>query len=675
MQRAIKGGLNCIETYVFWNKAQLIPAVEPDFSDLVRFVEVAKELNLLVVLRIGPYVCAEWDWGGFPTWLLTIPNLQLRTYNEPYLTHMKTFIKQTLLAVNHLLAKKDTSGPIILLQIENEYGWLQSYYGQDGDRYAKWCADTANELEKDVPWIMCQQQDQPTVINTCNGFYCDNWIQEHQETFPNQPSLFTELWTGWFQKWGEPKALRPAEDLAFSVARWFQKGGSGINYYMYHGGTNFGRWAGGPLITTSYDYDAPLQEHGAPNEPKYSHLAKLHTILRDWESVILTSSFTTLKTSAHVEITKFGNDSAVLAFLSNVDLEPTTVQFEEMECVLPAWSTTLMTKKFGVWKRVYCTAEVPHTLLVVQSDALHNVQGNQIYRPTQISHKQENVPTNEPGDGRKHTRAQHLVEQIRASVGVSTDYMFQTHSFSTNSESVHVRVSEFYEYLYLYVDGLLCCSERGGNMHDAALNALDCTCPLQPLKHETHNVTLMSLTVGLDNIRSDMEQLTKGVLGNVLLDNHDVTNKEWLVVVGLQGEQLDYPKQHDHWKHGVTESGMTWYQFEFNLDKDNGLDEFHPFHLDLSSMNKGMIFVGGFMVGRYWNIVAEAGVDGKVPCVDGCKWQGAFSSGKCLQGCNKPSQTLYFVPRSLLFSENGKVVLFEEDAKNAQPEKVRLIRS
>ncbi|XP_061353860.1 beta-galactosidase 1-like isoform X2 [Gastrolobium bilobum] len=94
-------------------------------------------------------------------------------------------------------------------------------------------------------------------INTCNGFYCDYFS-------PNKaykPKMWTEAWTGWFTEFGGPVPHRPAEDMAFSVARFIQKGGSFVNYYMYHGGTNFGRTAGGPFIATSYNYDTPINEY------------------------------------------------------------------------------------------------------------------------------------------------------------------------------------------------------------------------------------------------------------------------------------------------------------------------------------------------------------------------------------------------------------------------------
>jgi beta-galactosidase len=174
------------------------------------------------------------------------------------------------------------------MQIENEYGNVQLKYGSPGHQYILWAADLANSLDTGVPWFMCQNDDIQTLLTACNGFYCDNWIQHHWRQHYQTPPMFTELWTGWFQHWRTAKPVRPTEDLAFSATRWIARGGSFVGYYMWHGGTNFGR-SSGDFKTTSYDYDAPLNEYGFPNEPKYSHLGKLHRIVSSFADLILAS--------------------------------------------------------------------------------------------------------------------------------------------------------------------------------------------------------------------------------------------------------------------------------------------------------------------------------------------------------------------------------------------------
>jgi hypothetical protein len=192
------------------------------------------------------------------------------------------------------------------MQMENEYGNVQKEYGYDGARYIAWAADLANSLDTGVPWIMCQQENIDTVISTCNGFYCDNWIETFRKKHPDQPAFFTELWTGWFHHWKTPKPTRPASDLAFSTARFIARGGSYIGYYMWHGGTNFGRW-GSDFKTASYDYDSPINEYGFPAYPKFDHLKRLHHILLEYSDVILNNDATYSSLGSKQVITFFLN--------------------------------------------------------------------------------------------------------------------------------------------------------------------------------------------------------------------------------------------------------------------------------------------------------------------------------------------------------------------------------
>ncbi|KAL6523090.1 Beta-galactosidase 3 [Orobanche hederae] len=166
-------------------------------------------------------------------------------------------------------------GPIILSQIENGYGPLSLKLGNPGYQYMTWAANMAVGMNTGVPWAMCKEDDAPDpVINTCNGFYCDNFAPNRNY----KPIMWTEAWTGWFTEFGVPTTQRPVQDLAFAVANFIQK---------YHGGTNFGRSAGGPFIITSYDYDAPLDEYGLIRQPKYGHLKGLHKLVKKCEKALV----------------------------------------------------------------------------------------------------------------------------------------------------------------------------------------------------------------------------------------------------------------------------------------------------------------------------------------------------------------------------------------------------
>ncbi|KAI5400651.1 Beta-galactosidase 8, partial [Lathyrus oleraceus] len=170
IQKSKEGGLDVIETYVFWNLHEPLQG-QYDFDgrrDLVKFVKTVAEAGLYVHLRIGPYACAEWNYGGFPLWLHFIPGIKFRTDNEPFKTEMQRFTAKIVDIMKQEKLFASQGGPIILSQIENEYGNIDSAYGSAGKSYIKWAANMATSLDTGVPWVMCQQGDAPDpIINTC----------------------------------------------------------------------------------------------------------------------------------------------------------------------------------------------------------------------------------------------------------------------------------------------------------------------------------------------------------------------------------------------------------------------------------------------------------------------------------------------------------------------------
>src|SRR3954452_8447968 len=286
MRRAKEAGLNAIDTYVFWNLHECRRGVY-DFSDrldLVQFLRVAGEHRLNVVLRVGPYVCAETNYGGFPAWLRDVPGVQMRTDNEPFKAEVARWLSMLADLVRPLAAPQ--GGPVILAQIENEYGLVAKNYGDAGRRYLEWCAGQARAMNLGVPWVMCVGAT-PGVLETINGFYAHEHLDRFFADHPDQPALWTEHWPGWYDLWGYPRSSRKPQDVAYATARFFAAGGAGVNYYMWHGGTNLGR-DGMYLQATSYDFDAPLDEFGLETT-KSRHLARLHGVLRDNADVLLHS--------------------------------------------------------------------------------------------------------------------------------------------------------------------------------------------------------------------------------------------------------------------------------------------------------------------------------------------------------------------------------------------------
>ncbi|KAK7251322.1 hypothetical protein RIF29_34403 [Crotalaria pallida] len=392
IQKAKDGGLDAIETYIFWNHHEPVQRAY-DFSgnlDFIKFLKLIQDVGLFVILRIGPYVCAEWNYGGFPLWLHNIPGIVLRTDNPIYKNEMQVFTTKIVNMAKEAKLFASQGGPIIFAQIENEYGNVMGDFKDPvkTSAYIKWCAQMAVAQNIGVPWIMCQQSDAPQpMINTCNGHYCHQFKPNN----PKSPKIFSENWIGWFQKWGEKAPHRTAEDSAFSVARFFQTGGILNNYYMYHGGTNFGRTSGGPYITTSYDYDAPLDEYGNLNQPKWGHLKQLHAAIKLGEKILTNGT----------RIDKdFGNGDG--------------------KYFVPAWSVTILD---GCNKEVFNTAKVnTQTLILVKKSDDGTTNLNWSWKP-------EPIKDTLKGEGK--FKAPQLLEQKDLTLDAS-DYLWYMTTVAIN---------------------------------------------------------------------------------------------------------------------------------------------------------------------------------------------------------------------------------------------------
>ena len=254
-------GLNCIQTLVIWNQHEPIQG-EIDWnistsSDLIGFLELAASNGLYVNLRIGPYICGEYYFGGLPLWLRNLDNIQCFRCSDPiWKREMERWVGIVVAKVRHLFITN--GGPIITMQIENEYFQY--------DDYAVWAVDMARNLTSEVPWEICHsvpecgqinaQQDK--VLCSINGFWMDqgggagqpgpDFFQKLWKDNPNQPAIWTED-QGWFDKWGYGQRVRWTSDQLYGMARFFAYGGSYHNFYMLTGGNNYERRAGGEVTT------------------------------------------------------------------------------------------------------------------------------------------------------------------------------------------------------------------------------------------------------------------------------------------------------------------------------------------------------------------------------------------------------------------------------------------
>ena len=281
MQQVRAMGLNTITTYVFWNLHEPEPG-RFDFNgnlDLAAFIRTAQEEGLNVVLRPGPYVCAELDFGGFPAWLLRTPGLRVRSMDPRYLAATARYFKRVAQEVAPLLSSR--GGPVLMTQVENEYG----SFGDDHE-YMATIQKQLREAGLDTPLFTSDGPD-PTLLDrgTLPGVTAvvnfNGNVDEVKDAFAqlagfrqNVPRMAGEYWAGWFDHWGEQRH-QTSPQMAADAVDWMLGQGISFNLYMAHGGTSFG-WQPGANSsgttyqpdTTSYDYDAAIDEAGRPT-PKF----------------------------------------------------------------------------------------------------------------------------------------------------------------------------------------------------------------------------------------------------------------------------------------------------------------------------------------------------------------------------------------------------------------------
>ncbi|MBR5052822.1 MAG: beta-galactosidase [Bacteroidaceae bacterium] len=276
-------GMNSVCIYIFWN---IHEQTEGDFNftdnnDVAEFCRIAQKNGMYVIVRPGPYVCAEWEMGGLPWWLLKKKDIKLRERDSYFMERVKIFEEKVGEQLRPLTIQN--GGPIIMMQVENEYGsygedkpyvseirdCLRDIYGKELELFqCDWSSNFEKNGLDDLTWTM----------NFGTGANIDEQFRRLGEVRPDAPKMCSEFWSGWFDKWGAQHETRPAKDMVEGMDEMLSKGIS-FSLYMTHGGTSFGHWAGAnspgfaPDVT-SYDYDAPINEWGLAT-PKFWELRKM----------------------------------------------------------------------------------------------------------------------------------------------------------------------------------------------------------------------------------------------------------------------------------------------------------------------------------------------------------------------------------------------------------------
>jgi len=535
-------GLNTVATYVFWNYHEPEPGkwdFETGNKDLAGFIKTAAEEGLYVILRPGPYVCAEWEFGGYPWWLQNNPELVVRTNNKAFLDSCAIYLQHLHAEVDGLFAGQ--GGPIIMVQAENEFG---SYVSQRKDISAEehktYKMAVYNLLKKtgfpepfftsDGSWLF-EGGAIPGVLPTANG---ENNI-ENLKKVVNQynggkgPYMVAEFYPGWLDHWAEPFVRVAAENTARQTKAYLDAGVS-FNFYMVHGGTNFGFTSGANYNNdfdiqpdlTSYDYDAPISEAGWVT-PKYEAIRKL---MQEYASAPLPA------VPAKIEVATYGT------------------------------------------RPVKASMDVLSTLK-----------------------KQKPVVNDQPLP----------FEQL----GQGHGYVLYRKRF-TQPVSGTLKVEGLRDYAVVYVDG-----KKAGELNRIFKNyEVDVEIPFNGI------LELLVENMGRINYGAEIVHNSKGIISPVFVNDFEISG-------GWEMYKLPMDRVPEVKKGMVRDGVPVLYESVFNLDKP--ADTF----LDMSAWGKGIVFVNGYNIGRYWKV--------------------------------GPQQTLY-VPGCWLKKGENRVVIFEQ--LNEKPQTV-----
>ena len=357
-------GCNCVETYCAWNMHEKVPG-EYDFTgnlNIAKYIETAQKVGLMVIVRPGPYICAEWEFGGLPWWIQADEDMEIRCMNKKYIERFDLYLDKLCAEIKPYLTTN--GGSVIMVQCENEYG----YYGDDKE-YLNYLKQGFIDRGIDVPLFTSDGTSKSDLLDgtiegclpTLNfGSRVEENFKAHDELFPDTPKMCMEMWNGWFDAWGDDKHhTTSAQDYAKVVDDMLTRGS--LNMYMFIGGTNFGFTSGANHYerfapdVTSYDYDAMLTECGDIT-PKYmavrevikKHIGedlpeipanrekKAYGKFKLTESEGFFSALSELATPFHADVPrcmeKYGNGYGFIAYRTvlNRDYEDVVLSFERI---------------------------------------------------------------------------------------------------------------------------------------------------------------------------------------------------------------------------------------------------------------------------------------------------------------------------------------------------------
>ena len=500
-------GMNAICMYIFWNIHEQEPGVF-DFTgqnDIAEFCREAQKQGMEVIVRPGPYVCAEWEMGGLPWWLLKKEDVALRSLDPYYMERVKIFMNE----VGKQLAPLQITngGNIIMVQVENEFG----SYGTDKP-YIAAIRDIVKEAGfTDVPLFQCDWSSNFTnnalddllwTVNFGTGANIDQQFEKLQQLRPETPLMCSEFWSGWFDHWGRKHETRPAKDMVDGMRDMLDRNIS-FSLYMTHGGTTFGHWGGAnnpaySAMCSSYDYDAPISEAGWTTDKYF--------LLRD--------------------------------MLSNYLPEGTT---------LP---------------------EVPAAYPVIEIPAISFTQAAPLFTNLPTPHHSKDIKSMEHFD------------QGWGSI------LYRTTLPANVAAGTIMKITEVHDWAQIFANGnLIATLDRRKGEFETVLPQL--------AKGTTLDILVEAMgRVNFDKSIHDRKGITEDV-SLVLKDGKEESLKNWEVY----SFPVDYAfAQSMNYQPAGAQTMPAYYKANFTLNKTG--DTF----LDMSSWGKGLVWVNGRAMGRFWEI-------------------------------------------------------------------------
>lgn len=611
--------LNTIETYVFWTHHEPPPPPHcntpspspspspPNLDDLIAFITAAANEGLHVILRLGPYVCAEVDYGGLPVCLRDEPGMSFRTFNKPFMNRLQTWIEHV---INNLKVENLIGNPIILIQLENEYEMISHKYGEDGIKYLQWVSNLQKQLNLNIPGIMCYGAASG-VVETINSFYAHEEIDNFRLKHSDQPPVWTECWTGWYNVWGAKQHKRPINDLLYGVCRFFAQGGSGINYYMWMGGTNIGTRCTMYLQITSYDYDAPINEF-YQHTVKSKRLCELHELLlTKFEKLFhqhrINDGIMIKQQYQNCKVYEWGQE---IAFVCNDDND------DEINGNI-LLSDGKIYNGIVTPKAVHIVDMFDMKCLYNTGDRIKNEEYKKEYKfineSSRWKYRKEKLPT--INTWKEYEKDDVPKEMVKMNKG-SSDYAFYIAKYEMKKGKWTIEF-EAADFVQIFVNGKLKGScklplweDRWENRWNKYEDNGPGTNVTIEYEHDNDNdeIEICLLVSSLGMVKGDwqlgernMIEDSKGLLSDIKIYNEKEQDQlkrlsPWYSVGKLEGQVRQ-------WNEGLTEhddggdGGIGWWECEIEVE-----EICHSWVLDLGDIGKGILYVNGVEIGRFWDV-------------------------------------------------------------------------